>query len=139
VLGPAAAPWGTALGGLGYAAGAAAVIAQSGALLVPATLLLGTGGGLCLTAGLTLTARLAPPATRGAMNSAFYAFAYVGFGVPLLLAGLGNVVGIVPAMALFTAVPVALTLWLWRDLRRGLRRVDRVATTPAGQPGTVEG
>ncbi len=116
-LGPAAAPWGTALGALGYALGVLAVVVQSSPVLLPATILLGAGGGLCLTAGLTLTARLAPPATRGAMNSAFYAFAYAGFGVPLLLAWLGSAVGDVEALAAFTLIPVALAVGLWRELR----------------------
>jgi hypothetical protein len=121
-FGSAAAPWGTAIGALGYAAGVAAVLAQSGPLLLPATILLGAGGGLCLTAGLTLTARLAPAATRGAMNSAFYAFAYAGFGVPLLLAGLGDAMGDAAAMAAFTVVPLALATWLWLELRPAARR-----------------
>jgi len=105
------------LGALGLATGVAAVVAGSGPLLLPATLVLGAGGGLCLTAGLALTARLAPPQARGAMNSAFYAFAYTGFGTPLLLAWLGSLVGVVPALSAFVAVPVALAAWLWRELR----------------------
>jgi apolipoprotein N-acyltransferase len=51
------------------------------------------------------------------MNSAFYAFAYVGFGAPLLLAWLGSVLGTVPAMSAYVAVPAALSLWLWLELR----------------------
>jgi len=90
-------------------------------LLVPAAALLGAAGGLCLTAGLTLTARLAPPHARGAMNSAFYAFAYAGFGTPLLLAWLGAAVGDVAALSAFVAVPVALAGWLGLELRRSGR------------------
>ena len=120
-LGPTAAPLGAALGAVGYALGTLAVVQQSGALLVPTAVLLGAGGGLCLAAGLALTARLAPPHTRGAMNSAFYAFAYAGFGVPLLLAWLGDAVGTVTALALFTAVPAAIAGWLAVDLRRVVR------------------
>lgn len=113
-----AAPLGMALGAVGHALGVVAVVAQSEPLLLPAAVLLGAGGGLCLTAGLTLTARLAPPETRGAMNSAFYAFAYIGFGTPLLLAWLGSTFGTVPALAGFIAVPAALAAWLWIELRR---------------------
>jgi hypothetical protein len=51
------------------------------------------------------------------MNSAFYAFAYVGFGAPLLLAWLGSLAGSVAAMAAFVAVPAALSGWLWAELR----------------------
>lgn len=113
-----AAPLGMALGALGYGLGVLAIVAGSEPLLLPASFLLGAGAGLCLTAGLTLTARLSPPHTRGAMNSAFYAFAYAGFGTPLLLAGLGSLVGTVPAMTAFLAVPVALAIWLQVELRR---------------------
>ncbi|TQN44175.1 putative MFS family arabinose efflux permease [Blastococcus colisei] len=112
------APLGMALGAIGHAVGVVAVVLQFEPLLLPAAALLGAGGGLCLTAGLTLTAQLAPPATRGAMNSAFYAFAYIGFGTPLLLAWLGSVVGTLPALAGFVAVPTALAVWLWLELRR---------------------
>ena len=114
-----AAPLGMALGALGLGLGVAAIVLRSEPLLLPASALLGGGGGLCLTAGLTLTARLAPPHARGAMNSAFYAFAYAGFGTPLLLAWLGSTVGTVPAVSGFVVVPVALAGWLWFELRPG--------------------
>jgi MFS family permease len=116
-----AAPLGMTLGALGHGLGVAGIVAHSEPLLLPAAALLGGGAGLCLTAGLTLTARLAPPHTRGAMNSAFYAFAYAGFGTPLLLAWLGAAVGTVPAMSAFTVVPLALAGWLALELR-GRRR-----------------
>lgn len=112
------APLGMAVGAVGYGLGVLAVVLESEALLLPSAALLGAGGGLCLTAGLTLTARLAPPATRGAVNSAFYAFAYLGFGTPLLLASLGELLGTVPALVGFGVVPPLLALWLRRELRR---------------------
>ncbi|MGY1605267.1 MFS transporter [Geodermatophilus sp. SYSU D00815] len=110
-------PLGMALGALGLGLGAAAVAAQAEPLLLPSAVLLGAGGGLCLTSGLTLTARLAPPHTRGAVNSAFYAFAYAGFGTPLLLAWLGDLTSPVAALGGFVAVPVALAAWLRFELR----------------------
>lgn len=113
-----AAPLGMLLGAVGIAIGVAAVVTRSEALLLPSSALMGGGAGLCLTAGLTLTARLAPPHTRGAMNSAFYAFAYAGFGTPLLLAWLGSQVGTVAALSAFAAVPLALAGWLALELRR---------------------
>jgi len=117
-LGPRAAPLGAVLGAVGYALGTLAVVTRSSPLLLPTAAVLGAGGGLCLTAGLALTARLAPPQTRGAMNSAFYAFAYTGFGVPLLLAALGGALGHVPVLAASTAVPLLIAAWLEFDLRR---------------------
>ena len=113
-----ASPLGMALGALGVGLAVLAIVTRSEPLLVPASVLMGTCGGLCLTAGLTLTARLAPPHARGAMNSAFYAFAYAGFGVPLLLAWLGDAVGPATALGLFTVVPAAIAAWLTVDLRR---------------------
>ncbi|MPQ97214.1 MFS transporter [Modestobacter sp. I12A-02628] len=113
-----AGPLGMVLGAVGAALDVVAVVAGSEPLLLPAAVLLGGGGGLCLTAGLTLTARLAPPHARGAMNSAFYAFAYAGFATPLLLSWLGSAIGTVPALSAFVAVPVALAAWLGRELRR---------------------
>ena len=113
-----AAPLGMVLAVLGHGLGVVAIVAESEPLLLPSAVLMGAAGGLCLTAGLTLTARLAPPHARGAMNSAFYAFAYAGFGTPLLLAWLGSVFGTVPAMTAFLAVPLALAGWLWLELRR---------------------
>ena len=102
----------------GTGLGVLAVVTRGELLLLPASVLMGGGAGLCLTAGLTLTARLAPPHTRGAMNSAFYAFAYAGFGTPLLLAWIGSGIGDVAAVGLFALVPAALAAWLWRELRR---------------------
>ena len=65
-----AGPLGMVFGALGLAIGVAAVLAGSEPLLLPASVLMGAGGGLCLTAGLTLTARLAPPQARGAATAA---------------------------------------------------------------------
>ncbi|MGY1837487.1 MFS transporter [Blastococcus sp. SYSU DS0510] len=77
---------GVAAGTLGF--GCAAAFAATGALpwLVLAAPLLGAGGGLCLAAGLTLTARLAPPARLGALTSVFLSFAYLGFAAPFAMA-----------------------------------------------------
>ena len=130
-FGPVAAPVGAATGAVGYGVGAVAVLAQAGPLLVPAALLLGTGAGLCLTAGLTLTARLAPPHTRGAMNSAFYAFAYVGFGAPLLLAWLASSVGPVVPLLGIGVVFAGVGAWLFVDLR--LTGVTRRNTSGSGR------
>jgi hypothetical protein len=117
-----AAPLGMALAAGGCVLGVLAIVTHSEPLLLPTTVLLGAGGGLCLTAGLTLTARLAPPQARGAMNSAFYAFAYAGFGTPLLLSWLGSVFSIVPVLWAFVAVPVLLAGWLQLEVHRTRRR-----------------
>jgi hypothetical protein len=76
----------TALGAAGFAA--AAAFASTGWLpwLAVAAPLLGSGGGLCLAAGLTLTARLAAPTRLGALTALFLAIAYLGFAVPFIMA-----------------------------------------------------
>jgi hypothetical protein len=56
------------------------------------------------------------------MNSAFYAFAYAGFGTPLLLSWLGSLFGTRPVLWGFAAVPVAVAGWLVVELRRAGRR-----------------
>ncbi|MCF6742735.1 MFS transporter [Blastococcus sp. KM273128] len=85
-LGPWTAVVGTGVGTLGF--GCAAAFAATGALpwLVLAAPLLGAGGGLCLAAGLTLTARLAAPGRLGALTSLFLSFAYLGFAAPFAIA-----------------------------------------------------
>jgi len=83
------APLGAALGALGLAVGAAGTPDRA-LLLVPAAVLLGSGAGLVLTAGLEVVQRLSTPATRGRLNAVFYAFAYLGFGIPVLLTALAR-------------------------------------------------
>jgi hypothetical protein len=51
-------------------------------VLPVADLLLGTGYGLCVTFGLTETAKIAPPAGLARLNAIFWALAYLGFCAP---------------------------------------------------------
>lgn len=85
-LGPWTAVVGASMGAAGFAAATAFAVTDRLLWLVLAAPLLGSGGGLCLAAGLTLTARLAAPARRGALTSLFLAIAYLGFAVPFLMA-----------------------------------------------------
>jgi hypothetical protein len=84
-LGPWTAVAGVVLGAAGFAAAAAFVATDALPWLVAAAPLLGAGGGLCLAAALTLTARLAAPTRRGALTSLVLAMAYTGFAAPFLL------------------------------------------------------
>ncbi len=77
---------GLACGAIGYALTAAAAHTGLVAVLVPAAVLLGAGGGLCLAAGISLVARLAVPQRLGTLSSAFYALAYLGFAAPFATA-----------------------------------------------------
>jgi MFS family permease len=101
-LGIGAAGLGLALLGVGIAAPLLQV-----AVLVPVALLLGVAYGLCLAAGLTMVGQLASASHRGALTGTFYACAYLGFGVPLLLSLIGGDAGFTGPLA-GLAVVVAL-------------------------------
>jgi hypothetical protein len=106
----AAGPVGMALGAAGLALSLVGVVLDAWPVLVPVALLLGAGYGLCLAAGLTTVARLASPTQRGALTGTFYACAYLGFGVPLLLSVIGGEAGLVApivGLAVVTAVVAA--------------------------------
>ncbi|WP_448624773.1 MFS transporter [Geodermatophilus sp. URMC 64] len=110
---------GAAMGTVGFGAAAAFVGSGGLAWLVVAAPLLGAGGGLCLAAGLTLTARLAAPTRRGALTSVFLALAYVGFAAPFLLtagARLGSATAVLAVAAGLTGL---LAVRLVRPARRG--------------------
>ncbi|WP_375486241.1 MFS transporter [uncultured Jatrophihabitans sp.] len=55
---------------------------------VAAGLLLGAGYGFCLVAGLLETQRIAPLDELAALTAVYYALTYLGFAVPIVLAGL---------------------------------------------------
>ena len=111
---PVAGPAGLGLGAAGFGVALLALALPAWPLLLPASLLLGAGYGLCLAAGLTTVARLARSHERGALTGTFYACAYVGFGVPVLLsalAGDGDLTGPLAALAVAAAgAAVALAL-----------------------------
>jgi MFS family permease len=109
---------GTALGAAG--AGAAAAFAATGWLpwLVVAAPLLGSGGGLCLAAGLTLTARLAAPTRLGALTALFLAIAYIGFAVPFVMAVVARATSATVPLAAAAAITGLLALRLLLPARR---------------------
>jgi MFS family permease len=85
-LGPWTAAGAVLLGAVGYAVATLGSTDGSPPVLLAASLLLGSGGGLALAAGLVLTGRLARPGRRGALSSVFLGCAYVGFSAPYLTA-----------------------------------------------------
>jgi predicted MFS family arabinose efflux permease len=110
-LGAWTAVAGAALGALGFGAATHFAATEAVGWLALAAPLLGAGGGLCLAAGLTLTARLAAPGRLGALTSLFLACAYLGFAAPFAMA--------VAAGASSAAVPLAVAAGLTAAL--GLR------------------
>lgn len=82
---PVAGVLGAVAGAVGIAVGLLAARLDAPLVLLVAAAALGAAYGLSLSAGLTATQQLADPSSRGALTSTFYAVAYVGFAVPLLL------------------------------------------------------
>jgi MFS family permease len=117
---------GLGLGAGGTALGLLSDVTGAWPLLLPVSVLLGVAYGLCLATGLTLVARLAGPTHRGALTGTFYACAYLGFGIPVLLSLVGADDGFTPGLAGLTVVSVAVALAL---STRGARAL--VAPAPA--------
>lgn len=109
-LGPRAAPVAAACGFVGFT-GTAVAAAFSPLLLlaIPAAVILGAGGGLALASGLSRLPDVASEGRLGTVSAAFYATAYLGFGVPVLLAELSAVASValwLGVLALLCAVLV---------------------------------
>ena len=111
-LGPWTAVVGTALGAAGFAAATAFATTGWVPWLVVTAPLLGSGGGLCLAAGLTLTARLAAPGRLGALTALFLAIAYLGFAVPFLMAVIAGATSSATPLAAAGVLTAVLTLRL---------------------------
>ena len=84
-------------------------------------LLLGTGYGLCLRAGLLDLERWAPPASRGTLTGLFYLATYSGFAVPVALAALDPIVG--PVLPLLVLGVLAALVAALRRVRIARARV----------------
>jgi hypothetical protein len=103
----------------GYGSAAAFAATADLPWLVASSLLLGSGGGLCLAAGLTLTGRLAAPTRRGALTSLFLACAYVGFAAPYLIAVAARATSPTVPLLVGAAVAAVLTVRLLPVARSG--------------------
>ena len=110
---------GTASGAAGYALTALAAHTGLVAVLIPAALLLGSGGGLCLAAGISLVARIAVPARLGTASAGFYALAYLGFAAPLATAFAAKHGGPVTPLLVASLLVALLCLRLVPVARRG--------------------
>src|SRR5699024_5265302 len=112
-------------------------------LLVPVALLLGVAYGLCLAAGLVVVAQLASPTARGALTGTFYACAYLGFGVPLVLSVLGGtaqrgVVGFFVPLTWLAVLIAVVGLALALPAARALVTPRPAAADPPGAVSPVE-
>lgn len=92
---------------------------QPGLVLVGVTfLLLGTGYGLCLRAGLLDLERWAPPARRGSLTGLFYLATYSGFAVPVALAALDPVAGAVLPLLVLGGLAALVAVLRWVRIRQ---------------------
>ena len=110
---------GVSLGSAGYVFATLGAGTGSPLLLLAAALLLGSGGGLVLSAGLGLTARLAQPERRGALSATFLGCAYVGFSAPFLTAVLAAQTSVQLPLALLAALAALLAVRLAFATRNG--------------------
>jgi len=83
-----------------------------------AFLLLGTGYGLCLRAGLLDIERWAPAAARGTLTGLFYLATYSGFAVPVALAALEPVAGAVLPLLVLGGLAALVGVLRWARLAR---------------------
>ncbi len=108
---------GETLGLVATAAGllVAAVAARldSPGVVIVASLLLGVGYGLELVSGLRETQRLAVPGELAGLTAIYYALTYVGFALPVILAGLSAFLGY-PALLCCLAALAAVSLLVVR-------------------------
>lgn len=103
------APLAATCGVVGFGVTAVAAAVPSLIMLsVPASIVLGAGGGLALASGLSRLPAVASEGRLGTVSAAFYTVAYIGFAMPLLLAALSQEV----AMSLLLAVLAALCVVL---------------------------
>ncbi|HTZ12140.1 MAG TPA: MFS transporter [Mycobacterium sp.] len=113
--GPRTGTAGAVLAAVGYAFTALAPPTMTAALSLPLLLVLGCASGLSLREGLIDLEAAAPQHVRGALTGMFYAFTYIGFGLPLLLTTVGSdvsqvVLAVMAALASTSAISRAIRL-----------------------------
>jgi MFS family permease len=114
------APIAAGLGAVGFALTTLGAGSGSAPMLLVAALLLGAGGGLALSSGLALTARLAQPGRRGALSAVFLGSAYLGFAAPYVTATTSAATTVQVPLAAFAALSALLCARLTLVTRRGL-------------------
>lgn len=110
------APIALLLGTCGTTLGVIAFGTGKWGLILPAAVLMGNASGLAMTSGLRFVDIICRPEDRGALNGSFYAVAYAGMMMPLIVSTIKRSVGsftpVLGAVALLTFV---LMLWLLRS------------------------
>lgn len=110
-FGTRAAPVAAACGVLGFGGTAlAAAVPALLLLVIPASALLGAGGGLALASGISRLPALANEGRLGTVSAAFYAIAYIGFGFPLMITALAEQISVVPVLVVLAALCLVLAV-----------------------------
>ena len=81
-------------------------------MLLPSSVGLGTGYGLCLVAGLVEVQRLAPPEALAGLTAIFYVITYLGFAVPYLLALAAHLTGYATLLLITAGLAMATAVWV---------------------------
>ncbi|HET9953018.1 MAG TPA: MFS transporter [Polyangiaceae bacterium] len=102
---------GLVTGAVGVALGALVVATHASWALLVVGPVLGVAYGVCMTAGLQASQRLASPEGRGGVTGLYYVLTYVGFAAPYLLALAMRAV--TPELALEVTAAVALVIALF--------------------------
>lgn len=110
-LGPRTAPVAALCGMVGFG-GTALAAALPGLLLmvIPASAVLGAGGGLALASGISRLPALASPGRLGTVSAGFYATAYIGFGFPLMITALAEQVSVAPVLTVLAGLCAVLAV-----------------------------
>jgi hypothetical protein len=107
-----AAPLGLVLGTLGCGLGLLAFATDAWPILFPASIIMGTASGLSMTSGLRFVDLITSPESRGALTGAFYAVAYAGMTMPVIVSSVARSAGYTPVLAVLTAIGAAGSVWL---------------------------
>ena len=107
-----AAPFGLILGTVGCALGLAAFATDAWGVLFPAAIAMGAGSGISMTSGLRLVEWITLPMDRGALTGAFYAAAYAGMTMPVVVATVARPIGYTSVLAILTVLGGIGSVWL---------------------------
>jgi hypothetical protein len=107
-----AAPFGLILGTVGCGLGLIAFASDVWPILFPAAVAMGAASGIAMTSGLRLVEWMTLPTDRGALTGAFYAAAYAGMTMPVVVASVARPVGYTTVLAILTALGAAGSAWL---------------------------
>jgi hypothetical protein len=107
-----AAPFGLILGTVGCGLGLVAFATDAWPILFPAAIAMGVASGISMTSGLRLVEWITLPMDRGALTGAFYAAAYAGMTMPVVVATVARPVGYTSVLAVLTGLGLIGSVWL---------------------------